>query len=350
FVGWSNYPNVSIGPLVSVSEGDAAIYDSPDKWYGLGFEDIIRFRSSLVIGRSRQHVKQKTRLLSDLQDAVMSRKTVDMEVEFDRAPVYSMSYSPISQPMGPSARIEKMELAENPRVPRKIYSAVGEDVRVRELLPELVSSGIDYYYLQKLLSAGLLGKKQDKKIVPTRWGITATDRMMGDYFIRQVKECDAVSDVLVFTNEYLYNHFEILLLPGLWEFEQFESWAAKTIWTSQQSKPSIAHEYEPFGGRSDYAVTEGGGYYAGRFACSEGLAQMHKQARVVVFREIYEGYQMPVGVWELRENIRNAFRKAPERHATVKDALNSISTRLRHGMHDYLGKSIVLRQRRLTEF
>lgn len=351
FVGWNNYPFVSIGPLVSVAEGgNAAIYDSPDKWYGLGFEDIISFRSRLAIGRSKQHVKEKTRLLGDLQDAVMSRNTVDMEVEFDRVPRYAMSFSPISQPMGPSANVKKMELAENPKIPRKIYSAVEEDVRVREILPELVTSGFDYYYLQKLLSAGLLGKQDDKKIVPTRWGITATDRMMGDYYIKQVKECDAVGEIRVYTNEYLFNHFEILLLPGKWEFEQFESWSPKTIWTQSEDDASIAHEYEPFEGRSDYAVTEGGGYYAGRFACAEGLAKMRKQARVVVFREIYEGYQMPVGVWELRENVRNAFRNIPERHDTLKSALASIQARLRNGMASYLDKSIVMRQKKLGDF
>jgi len=45
FVGWKSYPNVFVGPMSAIEPEDAAMLDDPSKWYGLGFDDIIRLRS-----------------------------------------------------------------------------------------------------------------------------------------------------------------------------------------------------------------------------------------------------------------------------------------------------------------
>jgi len=347
FVGWQGYPAVQVGPLVAVDEGtDARLYDSPSEWYGLGYADIIRFRSSLARGMHRQKVAEQSAVLDEVQAAVMSTKPVDIEARFSKPLSFKMSFSPVSQPMGPTAPLQDLRLAGNPTVPKKVDEFANEKIRVRDALPELLSSGLDYYYVQKILSAGLLGAK--KKLVPTRWAITAADRMIADLYIQDVKGFPSVSEFTVFSNEYLYNHFEILLLPGAWEFEQFEAWSAGTVWTPDGA--GIAQEYEPHQGRSDYAETEGGGFYAGRFGVAEGLRDMRRQARVIVFREIYEGYQMPVGVWEVRENVRNAFKTTPRKFPTLRQALSDIQSRLKMPIIEYEKKSTVLRQRRLSDF
>jgi hypothetical protein len=115
-------------------------------------------------------------------------------------------------------------------------------------------------------------------------------------------------------------------------------------------KPEIQEEYEGFEGRSDYALREGGGYYAGRIAVTEALHRMRRQARTIIFREIYEGYLIPVGVWEVRENVRKALQKRPKRFGSMKDALEDIRTRLRIPIGEYLNKSEMLKQRKMTEY
>ena len=100
----------------------------------------------------------------------------------------------------------------------------------------------------------------------------------------------------------------------------------------------------------DYAINEGGGYYAGRFAVCEALNKMRRQARVVIFREIYDSYIMPVGVWEVRENVRHAFMNKPKKFSTIKDALEDINSRLMHPVEEYVKRSEVLRQMRISEF
>ena len=59
---------------------------------------------------------------------------------------------------------------------------------------------------------------------------------------------------------------------------------------------------------------------------------------------------MPVGVWEVRENVRHAFMNPAKKFDTLKEALADINTRLMIPVEEYVKKSEILRQRRLSEF
>jgi len=109
-------------------------------------------------------------------------------------------------------------------------------------------------------------------------------------------------------------------------------------------------EYEPFEGRTSYAELEAGGYYASRIACVEKLNEMRRQARVVVFREVYEGYVVPLGVWVVREAARSAYKKEPKVFNTQKDALDYVQTRVRVSVNEYVKRSRILGQKRLFDF
>ncbi len=356
FVGRSGYPDVFAGPLVAYDDeferGNSLLCDDPSQWFGCSLGKIIEFRSSFARGMQKVSVKNKGRTMDELSNAVMAANPVDMEVSFQKPPSFHLSFSGVSQPMGPSERFKSLRIASNPSIPKKIDSIVGENLAVRQSLPELLEHGFGSYYLQKLLSAGILGKKGGKKMVPTRWSITASDRMVADHYLREVRHYDSIPEISLYSSEYLDNRFEILVLPGAWEFEQFESWAPKSTWNQYGAGTAISHEYEPYGGRSDYAESEGGGYYAGRLGAAEALFNMRRQGRVVIFREIGEGYAVPVGVWEVRENCRNAFRSGPvARFPSLKEALSFVKPRLRlKSLSAYLSKSRILSQSRLAQY
>ena len=103
-------------------------------------------------------------------------------------------------------------------------------------------------------------------------------------------------------------------------------------------------------GRKKYAFSQSGGYYASRLGVVEGLNNMRKQARVVCFREIYEGYTVPMGVWVVRESVRNAMSQKPKKFNTLNEALIDINCRLRVSIREYMKKSMSFRQRKLGEF
>ena len=68
---------------------------------------------------------------------------------------------------------------------------------------------------------------------------------------------------------------------------------------------SSAHEgYE---GRTSYVEETAGAYYAARLGVLEHLKERGRQAKALVLREITDDYWAPVGVWQVREGVRNAF-------------------------------------------
>jgi len=350
FVGWKAYPNVFVGPMAAIDPEKASLLDDPSKWYGLGFDDIIEMRSLLVRSKKQQNVRDRGTFIEKSQEIALSVKPVDIETSFVRMPSYSISFSAVSQPMGPTGVIKDFRIADNPKIPRKVDALVSDDVRAVDAAMELFRKDYDVYYLTSVLSSGALGKQAGKKLVPTRWSITAVDDMIAKELMKEIRSFPELGQFLVYENTYLENHFEVLLAPGRWEFEQFEAWAPQTLWTMSYDKPVIQEEYEGFEGRTTYALKEGGGYYAGRIAVTEALHRMRKQARVIIFREIYEGYIMPVGVWEVRENVRKALEKRPRRFGSLPDALADIKSRLRIPIDEYLKKSEVLKQRKINEY
>lgn len=350
FVGHQGYPDVFVGPMTSLDPERAALLDNPADWYGASLDDIIQMRSLLVRSKRRQGIKEKSRYIEQSKELALSIRPTDIEVLFKSKPTYRMNFSPISQPMGPSGVVEKFSLTENPKIPRRVDSVVSDELRAADAALTLYKNQFDVYYLTTVLSSGALGMNDNKKLVPTRWSITAVDDIIAKALMKDIRSYPQLNEFLVYENTYLDNHFEVLMMPGAWEFELFEAWSPNTLWTAGNERPIIQAEYEGYLGRTKYAEKEGGGYYAGRIGVVEKLHQMRRQARVIVFREIYEGYTVPVGVWEVRENVRHALEKKPEKFTNLSEALASIQPRLRISTAEYACISEILKQRKIVDY
>ncbi len=348
FVGRMGYPNVSVGPLAAVEYSKGM--DDPSQWFGLPYSDLIEMRSMMIRSRAEKNVRSRDRFILENQELALADRPTDVELEFRSRPVYRVSFSDIVQPMGPSAALSSLRLAENPHIPRKIDYIVSDDIKAAHAGILLYQGGQDVYRISNILSSGVLGRKDSRKLVPTRWSIVAVQDMVTQDLVTGIRENPQISEFRVYSSEFLDNHFEILLMPGNWEFENFESWAPGSMWTEKLKKPEIIQEWEPFGGRKRYAEQQGGGYYASRLGVAEGLSRMRRQARVVVFREVHEGYTVPLGSWQILENVRNAFRQPCMKFSTRKEALEDVGSRLRLPVGDYLEKSRLLKQGRLGDF
>lgn len=348
FVGRIGYPRVSIGPLTAIEL--KARLDEPGSWFGMDYGDIIELQSLLLRSKLRQDIYSKSSFVDETQELALASKPTDVEMRFRKKPIYRMSFSDMYQPMGPSAALEKMRITENPKISWGVEKIVRDEIKANEAGFLLYKTGQDVYKISSILSSGIMGLEQNRKLVPTRWSITATDDMVFKSLVSEVRDFPSVNDYLVYSSEYLDNHFEVLLMPGSWEYENFEAWAPGSMWSFNLKKTEIIEEYEPFRGRTTYADKEGGGYYAARLAVIEALHRMKRQARVVVFREIYEGYTVPLGVWQVRENARNAFKGRPEVFKTLGEALKHIDSKLRLSINDYIDMSKILKQRRLSDF
>lgn len=344
FVSSTGYPRMSYGPMGGL---DGKIVPTRDL-YGMSYDKIIEARSSVVSGRRFTTVTKRAE--REMQEVALSTRPVDVEMGFTKKPSAKIMFSSVVQPVGPSAPLKNFMQAENPKIPKRIDSVIEEGLGAADAVSLLWEKGFDNYYLTNVFSTGAFGTHKRKKMVPTRWSITAMDDTLGKEMEKKVRNFKEINGFLVFSNSYLHNHFEILLFPGKWEFENFEAWSPESIWAVNSKKAVVTEEYEPYEGRWRYAKKQAGGYYASRFGVLEYLVKVRRQARAVVFREIGSGYSVPVGVWEVRENIRHAMEKKPEIFSTLREAVSEISSRLDVPLNEYTRKSRIMGQRRLVEF
>ena len=56
----------------------------------------------------------------------------------------------------------------------------------------------------------------------------------------------------------------------------------------------------------------------------EHLESRGRQAKALVLRHVSDDYWGPVGVWQVRESVRNAFDEEGGRAETLGDALDSV--------------------------
>lgn len=357
FVGHNFYPNVYVGPLsslennISTSENSptSQSIDDPTKWFGMDYGQIIQMRSFLLRSKQKENIFSKSRFIEENQELALAEKPTETEIFFKKKPFFNFVLSEQSQPMGPVGNLEKMRLTQNTKIKPKVESIVRDDLKAAEAAYLLYEQNQDVYKITTILSAGILGKEKKQKLVPTRWSITATDDIVGKQLIKKIKDYSEISNYFVFQSSYMDNNFTVLMIPGSWEFENFETWAPQSNWY-KPTEGKIIEEYEPYEGRKEYASLQAGGYYASRIGILEYLEKIKKQAKVVVFREIGDGYTVPLGVWQVRENVRNAMRQQSRKFPTKQEALNFINSVSRIGIENYSKKSKILNRKNLFDF
>ncbi|MEM4267263.1 MAG: hypothetical protein QXK37_00350 [Candidatus Woesearchaeota archaeon] len=314
FVGRIGYPNVSIG-LLSLHEpkADAWQYDSPSYWASAdyGIQQIVDLRSSLINSLSKGDIHKNNRLVDIGRQVAMASKPVDVEIKLEEKPKFSLTTDPSSPPYGPSAKLVFADITSNPKIDRIVEQIVDDtDFKAMGAAWQLFESGYDENFIAKLFSIGSLGLKSNRKLVPTRWSITATDDMLAKQMLSEIKDYPPIEDNMSFFGSYLGNYYLFMLFPEIWSYELFETYMPNASWNKSQSL-EYTTDYEGYDGRKSYAENCAGGYYSVRLALLEKLRDLQKQAGAIVIRVITGEYFVPLGVWVTREAARKTFATKP---------------------------------------
>jgi len=323
FVGRVGYPKVYVGPLIPPEKGDTRVLDTPELWMGKSIQAIIDYRFRLIRGKSLIEVhdaQDPGRYLLDLHDLALSSTSVEVNAKFKKKPRMSVTLSEETQPFGPSALIQNLEIVPSAGEQKLEAVYYDSDLLASNGMVELYRDGIEISRIQKTLSLGMLGIQDHRKIVPTRWSITAVDDTLSKHLLQKIRNYQTLDKFQVYKFEYLDNWYAAILSPRNWAFEWIEAWFPGTAWNETGSVPALMGDHEPFEGRTTYASV-GGCYYSTRLAVAEALERMRKQASALVLREIRPGYVLPVGVWNVRESVRATLRTQPTTFDDFQHAL-----------------------------
>lgn len=339
FIGAWNYPKVYAGPMIALQHGDTAVLDTPESWIPQNKtqEEIIGYRLSLVRGKQFARVTDlDNRFVEKLQNIALADASIESEAQFVHAPS-GMTFSDEHTPFGPSAPIEKFDIG-NVKWDRNLQKAYYDsDLKAADAVTELHQGGLAFSKLQKAFSAGTLGTGKRRRLVPTRWSITACDSILGNGLLKDVRGYDLIDSFQVREFASLNNYYSVLLLPTAWQYEWMEAFLRIL-----GKEELIFSDYEHNGGKKGYSRV-GGCYYACKMAVLEELARERKQAGAIILREARPGY-VPLGVFNVRENVRNAMSQAPMEFEDMRAALTHISTRLELPVKRFIQQSDLLKE------
>ena len=344
-VGSYGYPKVNTGFLAGQEIKDE---DTPQSWIKnreVGIKDIILKRQSLANSRFNVDVKGTNRFSDKMKEVSLSSKALDGEVFFDGLVKKEFSFNIDTLPHGPVGALRRIDVIENAKIPFHVQRAESDiDLKANEAITTLNKRGIDEHFLTKIVSAGNLGVKHQRKIVPTKWSITLVDDSLGKEYINKVRYHDSARHTF-FQGSYLGNYYFCMIFPGPWSFELFETYVGDL---KDSSNYASATDYEGGFGRVKYANNTAGGYYASRLAALEYLEKHKIRGRVLLFRFITEEYWAPLGVWVVREATRDAFKNEPvyfdSDDALLKHCFNSALAKFRINVNVMYRSSKLLKE------
>jgi hypothetical protein len=369
FVGRFGYPRITVGPMTTpIDIPIPERLESSSFLFSRSLEDVYSIRTSLVRGKHRLDVRTSRdprdagseplfeiedklpvrgrKVLDSIQELALSARSLDTEMiiaRYGEKGLEGPNVDSISMPMGPSVNVSRVDVNENPRVPRPVERAVGDiDQKASEASIELFRSGIPLEHLVKLFSTGLLGEGKRRRLVPTRWTITAVDDIVSLELKEKVMNMPSLDRFLLFSSERFGNHFLIALYPPPFRFEMLEQWQNESLW----GHSPVITDYEGPRGRKAYASNITGAYYAARLSVLKYLERIQRNAGFTVIRWITGDYWAPLGVWVIRETVKDAMEKEPE----VLEEMDQMISRVDQlsGMENWKAHSKYLTKRRLT--
>jgi DNA repair protein NreA len=339
FVGSWNYPLVYAGPMITSQHGDTTIMDRPESWIPekKTQEEIIRYRLNLIRGKRPVRVtKLQDRYIDKLQDISLSSCSIESEAQFSHSPK-GMSFGDDHAPFGPSAPLEKLQISSirwDANLEKVYYDT---DLLAADAVCDLHQKGQNFSSIEKAFSMGTMGLGKRRRLVPTRWSITACDTILANRLLKEVRNYDPIDCCQVREFSSLNNYYAVLLLPTAWQYEWMEAFLRIL-----GSEELLFSDYEGNAGKKGYSRV-GGCYYSCKMAVLEALAREQKQAGAIVLREAYSGY-VPLGVFNVRENVRNAMQETALPFEDMKSALWYICGKLRMPIKKFIQQSDLMKE------
>jgi len=345
FVGTYGYPKVQVGPMVPPIHGDTSVLDTPELWLGKSLEDIVNYRLSLVRGVQSVPVSEtEGKYIEKLQEVAMSSRPIDSDISFIKNTIPITSIDGYSPPFGPLGEIKTVQFSNSSsdKNIQRIFS--DKDLLAQDSVIELYNRGIEITRIQKCFSIGMLGK--NRKLVPTRWSITATDDIISNSLVSEILDYDIIDSCKVFSFSHIGNYFAVIIFPHRWMFEMEEAWY------DQQGNVGFGADFENARG-IDHYPSIAGAYFAAKLAVAEYLFRNEIQGAALVLREIRPEYAVPVGVWQIREGVRMAMNQSPHILSSVDEAIDHACKKMSIAKNEWLSKGSMLKQlkqKSITEF
>ena len=215
------YPLVNVGILSPLNkDNNAWLYDDAKYWAenNLNIEEVMSLRNGLLNSRFQAKVSDirlNKKFVEVAKDVAISSKQVDVEIELKNRLIVGREKDKILTPHGMRAGLKNVAITGNVKVEKQVDKVINDEIKASEAIEFLYKNEFNEYTLSKILSVGVIGLAKNKKLVPTRWSITATDDILGKKFLENIRQYPWIENYELFLESLwgintLYLCFQVL--------------------------------------------------------------------------------------------------------------------------------------------
>lgn len=342
-VGEKNYPQLKIHNI-SNEEKENSFFNTGDI-VKRDYSQVIKLKAKNILGSTEQtHIrKNNTKITEELRDIYKSKKPIEFTSAFEDELKFNKVYANrISGIIGSKNPLKSISANSNTSTSTSIEKYTAEDIKSREAIINLYEKGINEHQIINLLATGSFGININRKLVPTRWAISAYDQTIEKHIHKKIIKNRPIEKIEIYTAKDKGNEFLIILIPDTFKAQVIEKFSG-----------GLEMDYVDFDNKLHKKEPEtAGGFYATKIAVFEHLQERKKQASIISIRVI-EDYDIPLGVVFVRETVRVAMKNKIFTSNDMKDTTDFIKYKFpKH--HQYFISSKVLeekrKQRKISEF
>ncbi|TFH08458.1 MAG: hypothetical protein E4H14_06435, partial [Candidatus Thorarchaeota archaeon] len=213
----AKYPVLMASVLASTEPSEfLSIYDHPESWAGLDNDAILTMRKRLyrfTVPINARSMEPKN-IVEALQTIALSVCPVAIEVETSSLPSKYLSTLGGQLPAGPCVDTKSIEIVSEPEISRVAKRITEQDIPSSEAAWKL----LDYEYtldqVARLMSVGLLGRIDSRRLVPSRGAYKAVIDAYVSRSLIELTEKPLASSYRLGVSEMFGDNFTILAQPG----------------------------------------------------------------------------------------------------------------------------------------
>lgn len=342
-VGEKNYPYLSTHNI-SNSNKDSSFFNT-SKIVKKDYDEVISLKARNILGSTEKtYVKKVNERISDeIRNIYKSKKPIEFSSEFEKELKFDrILVNKVSGVMGSRNPLLTLKANENTSTSSQIEKYISDDLKAKDAIIDLYEKGVNEHQIINLLALGSFGIDMNKKLVPTKWAITAYDQTIEKHLFTKLRNLSPIEKYEIYHHKDKENEFVILLIPDTFTGEVIEAFST-----------NIEKDYIDHQNRLDKKEPEtAGGFYATKIAIFESLLKRKRQAAFISVRVIGD-YDVPLGVVFVRESVREAMKKPIFESSDEKEIFDFLQEKyLKHSILTKNSKVLKERrkQRKLNEF
>jgi len=213
----ARYPVLMASVLASTEPSEfLSIYDHPESWIGLDRDAILKMRKRLyrfTVPIDARAMEPRN-IVEILQTIALSVSPVAIEVETSSLPSKKLTTLGGQLPASPSINTKSIDIVSEPEISRVAKRITEQDIPSSEAAWKL----LDYEYtldqVARLMSVGLLGRMDSRRLVPSRGAYKAIIDAYVSRSLIELTEKPLATSYRLGMSELFGDNFTILAQPG----------------------------------------------------------------------------------------------------------------------------------------